>query len=78
MKSYKVRALLEWLWNRAESCTVCIDAPTIPDPGACISGSEVLLLVLASETADVDSVNFCQEHDAEVEKVSAHQKAGSS
>ena len=63
MKSNRVGVLLELLWNCAESCTVCIDALTIPVPGACISGREVVLSVLAPETADVDSANFSQERE---------------
>ena len=66
MKSNRVGVLLELLWNCAESCTVCIDVLTIPGPGACISGSEVVLSPLASETTDVDSANFSQERDLEV------------
>jgi hypothetical protein len=38
-----------------------MDVLTIPGAGACMSGSEVVLSVLASETADVDSANFSQE-----------------
>ena len=60
-KSNRVGVLLELLWNCAESCTVCIDVLTIPVAGACTSGSEVVLSVLALETADVDSANFTQE-----------------
>lgn len=66
MKGNRVGVLLEWLWNCAESCTVCIDVLTIPGPGPCISGSEVGLSVPASETADVDSAKFIQESDTEV------------
>ena len=55
--------LLELLWNCEESCTVCIDVLTIPGSGACVSESEVVLSVLASETADVDSANFFQKTD---------------
>lgn len=65
-KSNRVGVLLELLWNCEESCTVCIDVLTIPGSGACISGSEVVLSVLASETADADSANFFQETDREV------------
>jgi len=61
--SNKVEVLLEWLWNCAESCTVCMEVLTIPGPGACISGSEVVLSVPASETADVDSADFSQKRD---------------
>jgi hypothetical protein len=55
VKSNRAGVLLELLWNCAESCTVCIDVLTIPGPGACISGSEAVLSMLASETADADS-----------------------
>jgi len=52
--------------EQCESCTVCIFVLTIPGPGSRTSGSEVLLSVLASETADADSASFVQERDTEV------------
>jgi hypothetical protein len=45
-----------------------MDVLTIPDPGACISGSEVELSVLESEAADTDSADFCRKSDTEVER----------
>jgi hypothetical protein len=76
VKRNRVGVLLEWLWNCAESCTVCMDVLTIRGPGARISGSEVVLSVLASEIADADSANSYQERDAEGFEMSAHQRAG--
>ena len=65
-KSNRVGVLPELLWDCEKSCTVCIDVLTIPGSGACVSGSEVVLSVLAPETADVDSTNFFQETDRDV------------
>jgi len=67
MKAMGLGVLLEWLWNCPESCIVCIDVLAIPGREACKSTSEVPLSVLESETPDIDSADFCDGSNTDVE-----------
>jgi hypothetical protein len=55
-----------------------MDVLEIPDPGACISRSEVTLSfsVLESETPDIDSANFCHGSDKDAKGWVVTREAG--